>query len=685
MVTRGSDNPRLTSDCQATDRYSYLCMRRERGHLFYGRSCALNPGIILVCDPRPEQAKQAVTRMLDAWGVKEDAPLSAACGEGWAAVAVPPPGSEITCGAEVYTDGRDILIWAGEVFPPDPILTDCPIGMNRRGTGEWLLNALNRRGIDALADLNGAFCGAWYDHQRRHWTVFNDRMGLLPVFYHAEGDRLVVAPKAWLTWLGGGEPLAISEAGVTDLLRTQNMTEENTLIRNVHWMKGAHALLWNGRHLRKTNYWDYSFPATRITNEREQLERYYDLLEMSLRRQTTANAPLRLGISGGMDSRTYLALCRTMGRLPACFTAGWSFGEDVRFGRKLAEVAQAAYEWVSLDPHLLPENLMPTILDTDGLHNVGHMPPGAAVRAYLRDHHGCVLLEGYFHGVLGGAYVPDSADAALAVPHESSWARARLHSGGAIDSINDLLHPDLAKESCRRWGAYVDDKYRSAPADDPRKRAEYTILSGRSGRIDVLGTAFLREHAVVRTPACDHWMLDWYTTTDPNIWHGKKQFLKLFRQRFPDLARIQRTGSSCLPISENRLLREYYWQTEKIRRWWLGQRYPWTRQWGIGGAAIRACVFDLWRRCGTLDILAEPDARIYNWVQRQSFQAFWDRATADPLQATPLLGLATIEIMTRWLEDLSRRTTDEFGTSIAFINVTLPTTITADKNIVLKA
>lgn len=622
--------------------------------------------------------------MLEAWGAKEDTPLSAACGEGWAVAAVPPPGREITCGAEVYTDGRDILVWAGEVFPPDRILPDGRIGIHHKGTGKLLFDMLSRRGIEGLAGLNGAFCGAWYDHSKRRWMVFNDRMGLLPVFYYAEDNRFVAAPKAWLTWLGSREPLTINASGVIDLLRTQNMTEENTLIRNVHWLKGSHALLWDGGHLRKTIYWDYSFAATDIVSEQEQIDRYYDLLEMSMRRQTITKAPLRLGISGGMDSRTYLAICRFIGRLPACFTAGWSFGEDVRFGRKLAEVTGAEYEWVNLDPYLLPENLIPAILDTDGLHNVAHLPPATAVRAYLGNHPGCVFLEGFYHGILGGVYVPDSVDASRTVPHESSWARTRLHSGGAVDVINHLLHPELSKDSFQRWNAYIDDKYRSAPAADPRKRAEYVILSGRSGRIDVLGTSILREHAVVRTPACDRWMLDWYATTDPNTWHGKQPFLKLFRQRFPDLARIPRTNSHCLPISENRWLREYYWQSEKIRRWWLGRRHPWTRQWGIGGAAIRAWVFDLWRRSGALDILTEPDTRIYNWVQRPSFQALWERATADPLQATPLMGLATIEFMIRWLENLSQRATDEISTSIAFANVTLPMTKTADKNVVGK-
>ncbi|NLX12126.1 MAG: hypothetical protein GXY44_00520 [Phycisphaerales bacterium] len=616
--------------------------------------------------------------MLDALGATQDTPLSAACGEDWAAVAIPPPGSEITCGAEVYTYGRDILVWAGEIFPPDSIVSEGSSQKNGCATSELLLEALSRRGIDALATFDGAFCGAWYDHDRRRWTVFNDRMGLLPVFYFAKGDRLVVAPKAWLTWLGSGAPLAINEAGVTDLLRTQNMTEENTLISNVHWLTGGHALQWNGWSVCRTKYWDYSFPSTSIVSEQEQIDRYHDLLEMSIRRQTVTKAPLRLGISGGMDSRTYLAVCRAIGRLPACFTAGWSFGEDVRFGRKLAKVARAAYEWVSLDPYLLPENLIPTMLDTDGLHNVGHLPPAAAVRAYLRNHHGCVLLEGYYHGVLGGAYVPDSTAVAATIPHESPWARVRLHSSGPMELINSLLHPELAEASCRRWCAYIDNTYRSAPVADPRKRAEYTILSGRSGRMDVLGTALLREHAVVRTPACDRWMLDWYTTTDPNIWRGKQQFLKLFRRRFPDLARVQRTSSSCLPIAENRWLREYCWQSEKILRWWLGRHYPWTKRWGIGGAAIRACLFDLWRRCGVLDILAESDARIYNWVRRHSFQSLWDRATADPLQATPLLGLATIELMTRWLEELSRRRTEEIVAPISFTYMAVPTALTTD-------
>jgi hypothetical protein len=133
---------------------------------------------------------------------------------------------------------------------------------------------------------------------------------------------------------------------------------------------------------------------------------------------------------------------------------------------------------------------------------------------------------------------------------------------------------------------------------------------------------------------------------------GKRIFMQVIRRHFPRLARMPRTASSGLPIAEDRWLRQYWWQREKLHRWWISWRHPWARNWGTGGRAIRAWTFDTWRRRGGLDVLISPDARVLNWVEREALLELWDRATREPLQAGPLLNLATIEIMVRSLERL---------------------------------
>lgn len=616
----------------------------------------MSPGIVLVCDARSGQTRTLVAGMLDALGAlpvsDEQVPrvrTSACAGVNWAAAALSMPTSEPTAGAVTFTDGRDVLIWAGEMFLPPAWTSDRADA--RQAISDAVLRRLQSGEIEVLEHIDGAFCGAWYQASRRQWTVFNDKLGLLPVFYATRADRLVVGPSARVAWQAIGEPLTVSDAGICDLIRCENMADEHTLIDGVNWLKAGHVLRWSPGHCGSQRYWDFRFSERVSCNREEAVDRYVAALQSTMRRHTTCAAPLLMGVSGGLDSRMLLGMSVEVGKSPSCFTAGWSFSDDVRYGRKLARAADVSHDWQPLDEQNLPERLVQAVVDTNGLHSVAHMAPATAMKTWLHDRAGAVLIEGYMQGVLGGAYVPLDDEVVEGVaPHQSRWARYRLHAGGEPAVINGLLLPTLADESRQRWQDRIDTAWRLAPTDDPLGKAEYVAAASRSGRIDVLGTAMLRDDVWVRCPACDHAMLAWQAETPPKLRRGKQLFIEVIRRRFPRLARVQRTACSGLPVADDRWLREYCWQKEKIHRWCTGLRHPWTRRWGTGGYAGRAWTFAVWRATGGLDVLTAPNARVLNWVRRESLITAWDQAVRDPLECGPVMALATAEIMIRHLE-----------------------------------
>jgi len=627
----------------------------------------LNPGILLVCDPHSIQARQDIAEMLESLGVLHPNSYIAGHGAGWAAASIVPPGDETTCGADIYSDGEDIFIWSGEIFLPEHWRTTAAATSPQESISATILRRIQTLGMEVPANVDGAFAAAWYDSQNQRWHIFNDKMGLIPLFWSAQDHRLVVAPKAQLAWLASGDPLEIDAVGVADLLRTQNMVDDHTLIKGVQWLQGGQVVCWGEEGCGTYRYWNFHHHEPSIHDTDELIDSALNTLERTVKRQANCDSPLLLGISGGIDSRLILAVCESIGRVPNCFTAGWAFSEDVRYGRKLARIAGATHEWIPLDEKRLPDLLTEAIIETDGLHGVGHMAPGAMIRDYLQIHPKAVLLEGYLFGASGGQYCPSDNDLPFdRPPHQCQWARRLLHAGGDIDFINSLLLPGLSIESHRRWQSHIDNKYRRAPADDDLQKAEYTIVAERSGRIDVMGTSLLRRNCLVRTPACDRLMLDWFANNSPVLRRGKQLYTQLFQKRFPHFARIQRSSNSGLPLSDNHFLREYYWQKEKLHRWWTKKRHPWTRKWGIGGAALHARTFEVWRECGELNMLIAPDARILNWVDGNVLKQLWNRAEHDPNQAGPLLTLTTIEIMVRYLEQFAGRNFQRIKHQIKF-------------------
>jgi hypothetical protein len=628
----------------------------------------MTPTLLLVCDPRLQRAQADLATMLDAVGATGDPSVLQTGGADWVAAVIPPPGHELTAGAAICSEGGDVLLWAGEMFLPRDWQVPGALPRPQDAIAAAVLHRIQRHGLEQLLFVDGAFCGAWYCRERRCWTVFNDKMGLIPLFWSAQDERFVVSTRAWVTWRGSRAPLQISTAGVCDLIRTQNMVEDHTLIEGVFWLSRGHALTWGEEGAACRRYWDFDYRQPQIEDEAIAIDRYLESIDSSMRRHADCDGPLMLGISGGLDSRIFLAVCERLGRVPDCFTAGWPFYEDVRFGRKLAHLAGASHEIAPLEGQRLPDLLAEAIKDTDGLQSAAHLAAAAVARDYLRQHHGAVLLEGFFHGLVGGCSVPAEDDVPLRPAsdsghcgvlmrppaHATRWARGMLHAGGDFEFVNDLLQPELARESLHAWRARIDEGYRTAPVDDPLHRVEYTVVSGRKGRIDVLGTGLLRGEVLLRNPSADASMLAWHQQTSPRLRRGRALYLEVLRRRFPRYAAVPR-ADNCggLPIAGGRWAREYYWQREKLYRWYLRRRYPWTRRFGAGSKAIRAWVFETWRQSGALDVLTEPDARVLNWVRREPLMRLWELGVNDPLKAEPLLTLATLEMTVRRLERLA--------------------------------
>ena len=611
----------------------------------------------MVFDPRPGQSQAAVAAMLDALGQETDAKMAACHGSDWAVAAIAPPTEARTSGANIHDDVQGRIVWSGEIFLPDEWTHNVSAGPSQDSISRALLSRLTDKGIDALAEVDGTFCGAWYDRCVDRWHVFNDRIGFLPVFWARNGDRLVIGPKAWVVWQALGTPLAISDRGVVDLIRAQNVVQDHTLIEDVHWLIGGHAVVRDPAGVRTQQYWEFRHLPVITENENELIDSYVDACCRVMQRYTEGANPLVLGLSGGMDSRMILAACHEIGRVPDCFSTGWRFSEDVRYGRALARVAGASHEVVPLESDGLPERLTDLVADTDGLHSVAHMIFGSAMAPYLQAHRGSVLLEGMVYGVAGGGCVAEDGDVPTAdtPPHACRWARKNLHGGGSVEMVNALLRDPYGVESYRRWQQQVDDRYHNAPAEDPLRRAEYTTQSGRAGRNNVLGAMSQRQDALMRHPLCDRAMEQWFASTPPRPRRGKQLYLDVLRRRFPRFARVQRTNYNGLPIAEDRWWREYCWQKEKVHRWWAQRRYGQARRWGLDGQAVRAWGFDIWRRSGALDALIAPDARLLQWVKRDRLLALWNRAIVNPRESAPVLTLATIELTIRRLEALPHR------------------------------
>ncbi len=606
----------------------------------------------MVFDSRPGEACLAVQRMLARTGLPPDRRIAAARGRDWALAAAAPAADEPTCGAGVATSEGHVLAWTGDLLVPDD-WRDGQHGRHEpRMIGTAVLRRLARRGLDCLAEVDGSFCGAWYDPRADRWQIFNDKLGLIPVFWTSQRGRDVIGPTPDAVRIGAQAPPALWDEGLTDLLRTGNMVDDRTLIRGVRWLIGGHVLTRTPQGLQPRCYWEFRHLPVAETDVGRLVDSAAEVLERCVRRQADTRSPLLLGLSGGMDSRCILAAAHATGRVPFCFTTGTAVSEDVRFAPRVARAAGAAHQWLPYEPREAVEPLMGLIRRTQGLHSARHLAAAAMIPRWLEARRPCVLLEGYLMGALAGVHLPDARDMLPdRPPHQWAWACARLHGGGRIEAVDDLLRPDLARSSFERWAERIDRRFRQAQVDDPVRKAEFVVVAGRSGRNDVIGTWMLTPHAVLRCPGSDRAMLDWYAAAPPDLLRGKRFHMELIRRRYPRFARAQRASYDGLPLTTDAWSRNWCWQKEKLFRAWARLRHPWTREVGLGAAGMLMLTLRAWKASGALDMLLEPDARVLECLRRDSLKRLWHQADVDKDALALLMGVATAEIALRDLED----------------------------------
>lgn len=612
------------------------------------------PGIYMSCDPRAGRARADVEAMVAASGRTHERMLAIEA-DGFAMCALSSPVNDRACGPGLHHDAGGLLVWTGEMRLPDA-WHEGPSWPTPNTVARIVRDRLSAGGVEILSEIDGGFCGAWFDGGRQRWTVFNDRWGLIPLFWWNDHERLIVSPRAHLTWQASEAPLEIDTDGIVDLIRTQNMVDDHTLIDGVHWLESANALLYDGAHARPRPYWSY-IPTPRETSTTEMIiDDYLDACGDTVKRTTDAvDAPM-LGISGGLDSRLFLAVAHAMDRMPACYTLGLPYGEDTRFGRQVARAAHAPHEVVPLCGKRLCEQLRELIVDTDGLHGAAYMIVGSALPDFLEDNVGRVVLEGHMHGVLGGATLPAASDVPADRPaHTHRWARNLLHSGGDFELINNLLRADLAAATYEQWKAHADAAYKSVPDLEPLYRVEHAIVNGRNGRIESLFPATMRRDTLVRHPGCDRSFIEWARRTPAEARVSRGIFAHILRERFPRFARIPRgDGCSGLPLTNSRWQREIAWQREKLYSAWARWRYPEVRRYGRDNLGLRAWGFAMCRDNGFFEPLLAGDARMLRWIRPGALQALWQSASDEPRRCVPLFNLATAEFMIRRLEATRR-------------------------------
>lgn len=267
-------------------------------------------------------------------------------------------------------DGSVWVSFNGEIFnflELRQTLVDAGHAFSTKSDTEVIVHAYEQFGDEFMQHLNGQFAIALWDQNRGRLLLIRDRVGILPLFYTRQRNRLYFGSeiKALLPALASAP--RISPAALDQIFTFWATRSPGTLFENVFEIPPGRMLILENGFLRESTYWDWCFPeeGDYLAGSTDELsDRLYELLADATRIRLRADVPVGAYLSGGLDSSTLVALIQRHSTAPLkTFSIGFEEPslDESTFQRTMAEHLGVEHSQIVCRNHDVAEDFPATI------------------------------------------------------------------------------------------------------------------------------------------------------------------------------------------------------------------------------------------------------------------------------------------------------------------------------------
>ena len=257
----------------------------------------------------------------------------------------------------VSEDGHTVLILNGEIYNHNELRNELVREGRRfrtRSDTEVVLQLYESMGARCVERLRGMFAFALWDQRERRLWLVRDRLGIKPLYYHADGETFVFGsePKSILEY--PGVPRAVDERAVDEFLTFGYVPSPRTIFQSISKLEAGQMLFVTRSGVVKTRYWDLNFTPAGNGGDESLPSDLRRALDGAVTGQLGSDVPVGTLLSGGVDSTAVLGFMakRLSGSIPS-FTASFpgTRDEDRTYAKRAAEhYGSAWHEAAVLEP-----------------------------------------------------------------------------------------------------------------------------------------------------------------------------------------------------------------------------------------------------------------------------------------------------------------------------------------------
>jgi len=166
---------------------------------------------------------------------------------------------------------------------------------------EIIVHAYEEYGDKCVTHFNGMFAIALWDARERRLFLARDRMGIKPLYYSWNANKLVFGSELKALIRHPDVPRQVDLSALDLFLTLEYIPAPRTIYEGVFKLLPGHLLVVEKGKLKVTQYWDVPYqPITQSEAECEEI--LSGLIKESVRLRLISDVPLGAFLSGGIDS-----------------------------------------------------------------------------------------------------------------------------------------------------------------------------------------------------------------------------------------------------------------------------------------------------------------------------------------------------------------------------------------------
>lgn len=247
---------------------------------------------------------------------------------------------------------------------------------------ETVIHCYEQYGIEKIVSLlRGFFAFALWDSKRKTLFLVRDRIGVKPLYYFQEGEKLFFASEIKAILENEEIKREVNERAYKQYLVFQASLGEETMFKGIKKVPPATIATFKEGKIIKTKYWELkkNDEISDLSDE-EKAERFKNLLLESVKTRLIADVPLGVLLSGGLDSSSIVALMDEIGKKQIkTFSVGFGEPDDeLKYARLVANRYKTDHTEIIINPKEIQKVLTEIVW-----HQDEPLADGGGIATYL--------------------------------------------------------------------------------------------------------------------------------------------------------------------------------------------------------------------------------------------------------------------------------------------------------------